>query len=280
MNNRKLIRGNSLISVEDLSKSDYNEIFSRALKFEKIHNTNSCLGKILGTLFFETSTRTKLSFESAMYYLGGSVLPVENMNQTRMKEGESVDDVIKTMGEYCDVLAIRHPQDFSVLNFSKLIKTPIVNAGDGFNEHPTQALLDLFTIFKEFGKIDGLKIALINDLKNARLFHSLALALNNYKVSLKFISNSELKMPLEIKSKLKNKFIETENLEIEDCEVIYIHPLIESWFNEKEQFKRLSGLYRLDEIKLQDSNKHMRYIQQIKNGLFIRMAILDIILNG
>ena len=262
-------------------------------------------GKILATLFFEPSTRTRLSFETAMIRLGGQVITVEQGDSSSIKKGESLEDMSRVVSAYCDTIVMRHPEPYSVRKFSTNASVPVINAGDGTNQHPTQSLLDLFTIRSEKTKIDGLSIGFLGDLKNGRTVHSLIHILKKFDVTLTFISHNNLKLPeTYIKNLTENgiKIKETENLEeaIKELDVLYVTRVQKERFTDESEYLKVKDKYhinnklltmakkdlcilhplpRLDEISPEvDTGPNAKYFNQAQNGLYIRMAILSLIL--
>ena len=214
-----------IISAKQFDREDIKYILKKGKEMIEIKNSNLLHGKILATLFFEPSTRTRLSFESAMYRLGGSVIGFHSGDVSSIKKGESIADTIRTVENYCDCIVMRHSLEGAATMAAKFAEIPIVNAGSGSGEHPTQALLDLHAIRTVKNKIDGLTIALVGDLLYGRTVHSLALALRNYDVNLYFVSPKELKMRKDVTAELKGKisYVETNNLKriIPDLDVLY-----------------------------------------------------------
>ncbi len=214
-----MLKNKSIVSIDDVSESDISEIFSvsdrmlNALEAgKKLEMLN---GKIMATLFYEPSTRTRLSFESSMHRLGGSVISVSDVKSSSVAKGETLADTIRMAESYSDVIVIRHPLEGAARLASKFSTKPVINAGDGSGQHPTQTLLDLYTMRKYFGKIDGLRIAMVGDLRYGRTVHSLLLALSNFDVEVTLISPQILKMPEHIRERLgkKIKVTSRENLD-------------------------------------------------------------------
>lgn len=298
---------NHLLSSRDISKQEILKFFKKADKFLPIVLEKKKLkiaeGKILATLFYEPSTRTRFSFETAMIRLGGSVISNADMSSTSSsKKGETLYDTAKMVSTYADIIAVRHPSAGSVEDFASGSSVPVINSGDGPGDHPTQGLLDLYTIHKNFGKIDGLTIAMVGDLKNSRVLHSQCELLANFK-NLKFIfvAPKGLEMPVEItKMLLKNKF---EVSEINDLKAAA--PLVDVMsqtriqkerFGSEEEYKKYRGIYivdlnlmkickknmilihplpRVDEIGVDvDSDSRAKYFEQVSNGVAVRMAII------
>jgi len=256
-------------------------------------------GKILGMMFFEPSTRTKLSFETSMKRLGGECIGFENSNASSVSKGESIADTAKMFEAYSDILVIRHELEGVSKFISDIVNVPVINAGDGASEHPTQTLLDLYTIKKEFGKIDNLKIALIGDLKYGRTVHSLAYALCLYNVEMYFVSPTELSMPDEILHDLEarniNFHIEKDLKKVVDeVDVLYVTRIQKERFRDLDEYIKVKGAYvinkklienkdlivmhplpRIDEISDDvDNTNYNKYFQQAFNAVPVRMAIL------
>ncbi len=264
--------------------------------------SEKCKGKILATLFFEASTRTRLSFESAMYRLGGNVLGFSDASNSAVAKGETLGDTIQTVSKYSDIIAMRHPKEGSALVATKVSGVPIINAGDGGHQHPTQTLTDLLTIISKKGKLDGLTIGLVGDLKFGRTIHSLIKSMSRYPNN-KFIlvSPEELKVPEYITNDLREKnieFVETQDLDAVkgEMDILYMTRVQrERFFNEddyirlkdtfiltpekleglKEDMIILHPLPRVNEIhKSVDSDKRAVYFEQVEYGKFVRMALI------
>jgi aspartate carbamoyltransferase catalytic subunit len=261
--------------------------------------------QILATLFFEPSTRTRLSFESAMQRLGGSVIGFADPTGTSQKKGESLADTIRMADSYSDAIVIRHPQEGAARLAAEFSDVPILNAGDGAGQHPTQCLLDLFTILTEKKKIKGNNVVLLGDLKYGRTVHSLAYALSLFQANLTFVSPDTLKMPKEVIHECKEFGVEpvsTSNLEkaIKEADVLYATRIQRERFPDAEEYNRVVGSYKVDNVLLQqakedlivmhplprvveiepevDTTKHAVYFTQAFNGLPVRMALLSLIL--
>jgi aspartate carbamoyltransferase catalytic subunit len=263
-------------------------------------------GKILATLFFEPSTRTRLSFEAAMHKLGGSTIGFAEAEIASVRKGENLADTVRTVENYADVIAIRHPLEGAARLAAEFAKVPIINGGSGAEEHPTQALLDLYTILKEKGTIDGLKIALVGDLRYGRTVHSLAYALSNYNVELYLVSPESLKMRREVLEEIKGKISVTEETDIAkvipNLDVLYVTRIQKERFPDPAEYMKVKGSYkidlellkrakkdmiilhplpRVDEIASEvDGTPHARYFQQVWNGIVMRMALLALILGA
>lgn len=268
---------------------------------------SSLKGKILGSLFFEPSTRTRLSFESAMLKLGGSVVGSENAGEfSSSKKGESLSDMIKVVGQYVNLIVIRHPSDDSAEIAAEVSSVPIINAGSGKKEHPTQALLDLYTIEKELGHIKNIKIAFVGDLRYGRTVHSLAKLLCLYpNIEMYFVSSETLKIPQEIKNGLKYskvKYHESADYNgiLGKIDILYMTRVQKERFESQEEFNKVKNSYilkmndvkkmktsarimhplpRVNEIAEEvDNDPRAAYFRQAQNGLYIRMALLNYLL--
>jgi aspartate carbamoyltransferase catalytic subunit len=302
-------KGRDVISIRDFSKKDIEHVLKTAEKLENELKEREALdyakGKILATLFFEPSTRTRLSFESAMHRLGGNVIGFAEASTSSVKKGESLRDTIKTVEQYSDVIVIRHPKEGAARLAAEVAEIPVINAGDGSNQHPTQTLLDLYTIKKEFGKIDGLKIGLLGDLKYGRTVHSLSEALAFYDIELYLISPELLKMPRHIIEELREKGVkiyETSDLEkvIGELDLLYVTRIQKERFPDEQEYLKVKGSYvidcallarakeglkimhplpRVDEIHPEvDKSKHAIYFRQVFSGVPVRMALLGLTL--
>jgi len=304
-------KGRDVISVKDFSKKEINEILIYAKKMvpyakgEK--QTNILKEKILSSLFFEPSTRTRLSFECAMHRLGGNVIGFADPNATSQKKGESLADSIRMADAYSDAIVIRHPQEGAARLSGEFADSPVLNAGDGAGQHPTQCLLDLFTILTEKKKINGNKIVLLGDLKYGRTVHSLAYALSLFGAELIFVSPQSLKMPKEVISECKDFGVEptnTTNLDnaIKDADVLYVTRIQKERFPDAEEYNKVIGTYKVDTELLKhahndliimhplprvveidphvDKTPNALYFKQAFNGVPVRMALLSLILGG
>lgn len=288
-----------LVSISDLTKEEIDYLLKKASHFKAEPKSDLLKGSILATLFFEPSTRTRLSFESAMYRLGGSVIGFSNANITSIKKGESLIDSIKVIGSYADLLVIRHPDEGSARLAAESTHIPVMNGGDGSNQHPTQTLTDLFTIQECQGKIDGLHIALAGDLKYGRAIHSLCLALAHYSVRLYLIETESLPLPQAITDELKKKgvkfsFHKSLDEVMPKIDILYMSRIQKERFEEtsthfhnnctlkksqlgaaKKTLRILHPLPRVDEIeKSIDATPFAYYFEQAANGVPTRMAIL------
>jgi aspartate carbamoyltransferase catalytic subunit len=295
-----------LISTKQLSREDTDDILSVARKMEKVvakGGSDLLAGKILAALFYEPSTRTRLSFETAMQRLGGQVITADGWQFSSLYKGETVEDTIMVVGQYADIIAMRHPEQGSADRAASVSPVPFINAGDGPGQHPTQALLDLFTIEKECGKLDGVHITMVGDLKFGRTVHSLSFLLGLYKnVRFTLVAPKELPMPQKVTSFFEEKgivFTQTENLEEGlDADVIYMTRVQQERFENKEDYERLKLKYVLTSEHLQgrkaivmhplprvgeiatdvDALPNAAYFREVRNGVAIRMALLAMLL--
>ena len=295
----------SLIDILELSTTEIDELITKANDIianpEKY--AHKCAGKKLATLFFEPSTRTRLSFEAAMYELGGNVLGFSEAQSSSSAKGESVADTVKVVGYYADIIAMRHPKEGAPLVASMNTDVPVINAGDGGHNHPTQTLTDLLTISREKGHFDGLTVGFCGDLKFGRTVHSLIGALSRYEnVRFILISPSELTVPEYLKKEVleaKNiEFIETTDLEkyMPELDILYMTRVQKERFFNEQDYIRLKDSYILNTEKLSlakpdlcvlhplprvneiavavDRDPRAKYFEQAKNGKYIRMALI------
>jgi aspartate carbamoyltransferase catalytic subunit len=297
-----------IISIKDFSREDINYIFKTAKAMEPLVSKGSQMlrGKILATLFYEASTRTRLSFESAMQRLGGSTIGFAEAEIASVRKGENLADTIRTVENYADVIALRHPLEGAARLAAEFSKVPILNGGSGAEEHPTQALLDLYTMVKERGKIDGLKIAFAGDLRYGRTVHSLAYALSLYNVELYLVSPETLRMRREVLQTIKERIPVTEKTSLEKIvplvDVLYVTRIQKERFPDPAEYAKVKGSYRVDLQSLSEAKKDLiilhplprvdeiatevddtpyaRYFQQVRNGIVVRMALLALILGA
>ena len=294
-----------LIDPMDLSVEEIDELIDIANDIikDRTRYQDVCRHKILATLFFEPSTRTRLSFESAMLSLGGNVLGFSSASNTSASKGESVSDTISVVSSYCDIIAMRHPKEGAPLVATRRSKVPLINAGDGGHNHPTQTLTDLLTISREKGRLDNLTVGFCGDLKFGRTVHSLTKAMSRYKnIKFVFIAPPELKIPEYLKHDLldaKNldyKEVETIEEVIEDLDIIYMTRVQKERFFNEQDYIRLKDTYILDLKKLEksksdlivmhplprvneittevDDDPRAKYFDQVQNGRFMRMALI------
>lgn len=300
--------GRDVISVRDFTREEADYLLKIAGEMEPLVESGSDIlrGKIMATLFFEPSTRTRMSFEAAMYKLGGLVIGFSEPEESSVKKGENLADTVRAVEKYADIIVLRHPAEGAARFAAEYAKIPVINAGSGAEEHPTQAFLDLYTIMKEKGRIDGLKIALMGDLRYGRTAHSLAYALSLYKVRLFLISPELLRMRREVLEDISDKIEVSEHSSIEEIlpeiDVLYVTRIQKERFPDLAEYAKVKGSYmvdlnvlrrarndliilhplpRIDEIAYEvDSTPFAKYFQQVKNGLIVRMALLALILGA
>ena len=300
--------GKDIISIRDLDKEKLETIFNATEKIIQLdpgQRREITRGQTLGYLFFEPSTRTRLSFQAAMALLGGTSLGIADVTSSAIQKGESLADTVRIMSLYSDVLVLRHTLDGSSRFAAEISSKPVINAGSGTEEHPTQAIQDLFTIKKEKKKIDGLKIGIVGDLKYGRTVYSLLYALRNYDVEVHLISPEALKIRSDSVYEIKKglSFTETTNIEehIDDLDVVYVTRIQKERFPDEEEYLKVKGSYvigldmlqkmkddaiilhplpRVDEISTDvDKTKQAKYFEQAEYGKFTRAALLGLILN-
>ena len=301
-------KGKDIISIKDFSKSDIDTILRYAKKmipYAKGQRYTKLLdGKVLSSLFFEPSTRTRLSFESAMNRLSGRVIGFADPSATSQKKGETLADTIRMADSYSDVIVLRHHLEGAARLAAEFADVPVINAGDGAGRHPTQCLLDLFTIETEKKHIEGQKVVILGDLKYGRTVHSLAYALSLYGTDLTFVSPKSLQMPKELVNECKELGVtpsSTSKLEkvIQDADVLYVTRIQRERFPDAEEYNRVVGTYRINKDILEnvkedliimhplprvteiapevDSTPYARYFQQAFNGVPVRMALLSLV---
>jgi len=299
-------KGRDIISIKDFTRKEIDYILKTAEAIEPLAKSGSDMlhGKMLATLFFEPSTRTRLSFEAAMHKLGGSAIGFAKPEISSVKKGENLADTIRVVENYADVIALRHPLEGAARLAAEFAQIPIINAGSGAEEHPTQALLDLYTILKEKNQIDRLNIALVGDLRYGRTVHSLAYALSLYDVKLHLISPELLRMRREVLEAIRKKIEVAEKTDMEEAlpeiDVLYVTRIQKERFADMAEYAKVKGAYkidcdvlenvkkdlvimhplpRVDEIADEvDATPHARYFQQVWNGIVVRMALLALIL--
>jgi aspartate carbamoyltransferase len=301
--------GNDILSVLQFSRKDLDYIFGVAHEMRemvaRVGTFDLLKGKILANLFYEPSTRTSSSFTSAMERLGGSVIPINEVRYSSVSKGESLPDTVRTLECYTDVIVLRHPDVGASTLAAKYAHKPVINAGDGVGEHPTQALLDLFTIVEELGSVDGLTVTMLGDLKYGRTVHSLARLLSLYDVRLNYVSPEILRMPGEIIAELETKGIpqqEHEDLRavLANTDVLYVTRVQKERFANQADYEIVSGAYvisqdtlrqakdrmivmhplpRVNEISMDvDDDPRAAYFRQMEYGLYVRMALLAMVL--
>ena len=304
------LTGKDILSVDQFDRETLSYIFQRAHEMremvEQVGAWNLLRGYVLACLFYEPSTRTSSSFIAAMERLGGSVIPItQGVQFSSVSKGESLPDTVRTLEQYADVIVLRHPEIGSSRLAADYAQVPVINAGDGAGEHPTQALLDLFTIQEELGRIDGLKIAMVGDLRFGRTVHSLTKLLLKYDVSLRFVSPDILRLPLVLMNEIIDRDIkvrETHDVAdvIENADVLYVTRIQKERFSDLAQYEEVKDLYeitpelmkrakqdmivmhplpRVGEIHYSvDADPRAAYFRQVQNGMYARMALLAAVL--
>jgi aspartate carbamoyltransferase len=301
--------GKDIISVKQFGREDLEYIFAVSHEMhdmvDHIGTFDLLKGKILANLFYEPSTRTSSSFTAAMERLGGSVIPINEVKYSSVSKGETLPDTVRSLECYADVIVIRHPEVGSAAQAAKAARKPVINAGDGIGEHPTQALLDAFTIREEIGHLDGLTVTLLGDLKHGRTVHSLARLLSLYKVKLNYIAPDILRMPAELIEELKVKGIEqTEYSTLDAClpqtDVLYVTRVQKERFTDEATYESVKGAYVIDPKVMKPAKERMivmhplprvgeistdfdddpraAYFRQMEYGLYVRMALLAMVL--
>ena len=300
------MKNKSLVSIDDYTKEDYLRIIEKASEFEKEPVQKILDGKVIATLFFEPSTRTRLSFESAINKLGGKVIGFTDAASSSVKKGETLKDTIKTVANYSDLIVMRHPVEGSARYASEVSDVPIINAGDGANQHPTQTLLDLYSIYKTQGTLENLNIFLVGDLKYGRTVHSLLMAMSHFNPTFNFISPEFLKMPKEHKLFLDSKGIKYYEHEdfteyIKEADIIYMTRVQKERFSDPIEYEKVKDVYILRNNMLNDSKENLKilhplprvneihddvddnpkayYFEQALNGVYTRQAIISNILD-
>ncbi|MGE5395160.1 MAG: aspartate carbamoyltransferase [Candidatus Saccharibacteria bacterium] len=296
-----------LISITDYSKEDYLRILELAADFEKNPNQRLLEGKVVASLFFEPSTRTRLSFETAINRLGGRIIGFSDAGSSSVSKGETLHDTTKMVSNYVDLIVMRHPLEGSARYAAEVADVPVINAGDGANQHPTQTLLDMYSILKTQGTLDNINICMIGDLKYGRTVHSLLMALSEFEnPTFNFIAPDELAMPDEYKMFLRDKGIKYyEHTEINDninqADIIYMTRVQKERFMDPIEYEKVKNVYILRNSMLQNTKPNMRilhplprvneihpdvdanekayYFTQAKNGMYTRQAIIAHILN-
>jgi len=303
--------GKDMLSVKNLDRKDLEYIFGVAHEMhgmvDRVGSFDLLKGKILANLFYEPSTRTSSSFHAAMERLGGSVIPINNVKYSSVSKGESLADTIRTLECYADVIVLRHPEVGSAAIAAEAAAKPVLNAGDGTGEHPTQALLDLFTIFSELdiGEIDGKTVTMLGDLKYGRTVHSLARLLTLYDVKLNYVSPDILRMPKEVMDEVAAKGIpqaEYASLEeiLPETDVLYVTRIQKERFKDPANYEKVAGEYIVDNKMMKlakeqmivmhplprvgeispdfDKDPRAAYFRQMEYGLYVRMALLAMVL--
>lgn len=295
----------SLISIHDFTKEEILHILDIAAEFEKEKSQKILDGKVVACIFFEPSTRTRLSFETAANRLGARVIGFSDTGNTSITKGETLKDTIKMVSNYVDIIVMRHPLEGAARYASEVASVPVVNAGDGANQHPSQTLLDLYTIKQTQGRLNDLTINMVGDLKYGRTVHSLLQAMSHFSPNFYFTAPKELMMPQEYKTFLSEKgilYTETTDLSLHlnDTDILYMTRVQQERFNDPIEYEKVKDVYRLEASMLTnvrenmkilhplprineiaedvDETKYAYYFKQAENGMYIRMAIIAYLL--
>jgi aspartate carbamoyltransferase catalytic subunit len=299
------MKNKSLVSINDYTKEEQLRVLEVAGEFEKNPVQNILHDYVIASLFFEPSTRTRLSFESAVNRLGGKVIGFSEASNTSVKKGESLRDTIITIANYSDLIIMRNPVEGSARFASEISPVPIINAGDGANQHPTQTLLDLYSILKTQGTLDNLHVAFVGDLKYGRTVHSLVIALCNFNTTFHLVSPLELKLPSSVKMHIKEKNLAyhqytTMEEVISQADILYVTRIQQERFSDPLEYERIKNSYNLHKDMLVDTKENFRvlhpmprvneininvdpdprayYFQQALNGVYVRQALISVIL--
>jgi len=299
------MKNRSLVSINDFNREEILHVLDVAEEFERNPNQRLLEGKVVGSLFFEPSTRTRLSFETAINRLGGRVVGFSDSASSSTTKGESLKDTIQMVSRYADLIVMRHPLEGSARYASEQSLVPVINAGDGANQHPTQTMLDLFSIRKTQGSLDNLNIFMVGDLKYGRTVHSLLMAMSHFNPTFHFVSPEELRMPREYKLFLEENGIpyyeHGELLDIiDDADIIYMTRVQKERFSDPMEYERVKNAYVLRKSMLGNTKENMRvlhplprvneihpdvdsspkayYFDQARNGVFARMALIAVVM--
>jgi len=291
----------SLVSIDDFSTEEILKVLDLAVEFEKQPIRKLLEGKVIATLFFEPSTRTRLSFESAINKLGGKIVGFSDSSSSSVSKGETLHDTIKMVSSYSDLIVMRHPIEGSARYASEVSSVPVINAGDGANQHPTQTMLDLYSIRKTQGRLENLNIFMVGDLKYGRTVHSLMMAMSRWNATFNFIAPEELRMPDEFKLYLDNmglKYYEHTDFTdiISKADIIYMTRVQKERFSDPMEYEKVKNVYVLRNSMLENTKPNMRilhplprvneihpdvdsnpkayYFEQALNGVYTRQAIL------
>ena len=297
----KMMKNRSLVSIDDFTTDEILKILDLSEEFEREPTQKLLEGKVVATLFFEPSTRTRLSFESAINRLGGKIIGFSDSSNSSVSKGETLNDTIRTVNNYCDLIVMRHPIEGSARFASEIATVPVINAGDGANQHPSQTLLDLYSIRKTQGTLENLNIFMVGDLKYGRTVHSLMMAMSRWNATFNFISPEELKMPDEFKLYLDNlglKYYEHNDFTdiISKADIIYMTRVQKERFSDPIDYEKVKNVYVLKDSMLKNTKQSMRilhplprvneinqdvdrnpkayYFEQALNGVYTRQAIL------
>ncbi|MEE1183830.1 MAG: aspartate carbamoyltransferase [Paludibacteraceae bacterium] len=299
------MKSNGLVSITDYSKEDILHILDLAEQFEKNPNTRLLEGKLVATLFFEPSTRTRLSFETAVNRLGGRVIGFSDAATSSSSKGESLKDTIKMVSNYVDLIIMRHPVEGAARYASEVAGVPVINAGDGANQHPTQTMLDLYSIKKTQGKLTDLTLSMVGDLKYGRTVHSLLMAMRYFNPRYNFVSPPELRMPEQYRAFCKENGIEYHEYEdmnriLNETDILYMTRVQQERFTDPVEYEKVRNTYSLHNAMLEGTKDNLRilhplpriteiaedvddnpkayYFEQAKNGVYARQAVICSIL--
>lgn len=299
------MKSNGLVSITDYSKEDILHILDLAEQFEKNPNTRLLEGKLVATLFFEPSTRTRLSFETAVNRLGGKVIGFSDAATSSSSKGESLKDTIKMVSNYVDLIIMRHPVEGAARYASEVAGVPVINAGDGANQHPTQTMLDLYSIKKTQGKLTDLTLSMVGDLKYGRTVHSLLMAMRYFNPRYNFVSPPELRMPEQYRAFCKENGIEYHEYEdmnriLNETDILYMTRVQQERFTDPVEYEKVRNTYSLHNSMLEGTKDNLRilhplpriteiaedvddnpkayYFEQAKNGVYARQAVICSIL--
>ena len=299
------MKSNGLVSITDYSKEDILRILDLAEQFEKNPNTRLLEGKLVATLFFEPSTRTRLSFETAVNRLGGRVIGFSDASTSSSSKGESLKDTIKMVSNYVDLIIMRHPVEGAARDASEVASVPVINAGDGANQHPTQTILDLYSIKKTQGKLTDLTLSMVGDLKYGRTVHSLLMAMRYFNPRYNFVSPPELRIPEQYRTFCKENGIEYHEYEdmnriLNESDILYMTRVQQERFTDPVEYEKVRNTYSLHNNMLEgtkdnlrilhplprlteiaedvDNNPKAYYFEQAKNGVYARQAVICSIL--
>jgi len=296
----------SLVSIDDYTKEEILEVLAKAAEFEKKPNCNLLEGKVVASLFFEPSTRTRLSFETAISRMGGKIVGFTDSSSSSVTKGETLKDTTKMVSNYCDLIVMRHPIEGSARYASEISDVPVINAGDGANQHPTQTMLDLYSIMKTQGTLENLNIFMVGDLKYGRTVHSLLMALSHFNPTFHFIAPAELEIPRAYKifmDKNNIKYFEHSEFDdiINDADILYMTRVQRERFADPLEYEKVKNVYILKNDMLADTKDNLRilhplprvneiavdvdtnpkayYFEQALNGVYARQAIMAKALN-
>ena len=301
------LRGTHILSISQFNTEQLHHLFGLAERYRRLGPETDCMrGKVMACLFYEASTRTFASFTSAMLRLGGSVIPIQSVQFSSVTKGETLADTVRAIEAYSDVIVLRHPEEGSAAEAAAYLKKPLINAGDGIGEHPTQALLDAFTIRAEKGTLENLRVTMVGDLRNGRTVHSLARLLSQYPgTQVTFVSPESLRLPPRIVAELREKKVELREIAdlqqvISKTDVLYVTRIQKERFSSKEEYERVKDSYvitpesiafapdrmvlmhplpRINEISSEvDADPRAAYFRQVEYGLHVRMALLTLVL--